>query len=59
MKRMMQEDQEDYLEDYVRHTKKYGLMENPEDNEEDIRIRMEYTLLVVYGRKIGSDEHVD
>lgn len=48
---MMEEDQEHYLDDYVAHTRKMGLMENPEDNEEEVRVRVDYTLLVVYARK--------
>lgn len=52
IKRMMEEDQEDYLEDYIRHTRKYGLIENEDEkNEEDVRIRVDYTLLIIYGRK--------
>lgn len=51
MKRMTEEDQEEYLDDYVDHTRKFGLWENPDDAADEIRIRVDYTLLVVYGRK--------
>lgn len=51
MKRMMDDDQDHYLDDYVAYTRKLGLQENPEDNEEDVRVRVDYTLLVVYARK--------
>lgn len=51
LKRMLEDDQEHYLDDYVAYTRKLGLQENPEDNEEDIRVRVDYTLLVVYARK--------
>lgn len=50
-KRMVDQDVEEYLDDYLSHVRNYGLMENPEDTEEDIKIRVDYTLLVVYARK--------
>lgn len=51
MKRMVEDEQEQYLDDYVAHTRRLGLMENPHDVEGDIRVRVDYTLLVVYARK--------
>ena len=51
MKRMTEEEQEEFLDDYVDYTRKFGLLVNPDDPADKIRIRVYYTLLVVYGRK--------
>lgn len=40
MKRMQKLEQEQYLDDYVAHTQRLGLMENPHDAEKDIRVRV-------------------